>query len=84
MLNDGLTAVEVVIAVLAVLGFIGRVITSVHERRMAVQESRRYEEQRRADRERIVANQDRLIEQRRQERVIAAQQRGDAAEPQDR
>jgi hypothetical protein len=50
---------------------------------MAVQERRRYEEGRRADRERIIANQDRLIEQRRKERMTA-QQRGDAAETQDR
>ena len=83
MLDDGLTAAEVVIAFLAVLGFIGRVITSVRERRIAVQEGRRYEERRQADRERIIAHQDRLIEQRRKERMTA-QQRGDAAETQDR
>ena len=83
MLNDGLAAAEVVIAFLAVLGFIGRVITSVRERRIAVQERRRYEERRQADRERIIAHQDRLIEQRRKERMTA-QQRGDAAETQDR
>ena len=83
MLDDGLTAAEVVIAFLAVLGFIGRVITSVRERRIAVQEGRRYEERLQADRERIIAHQDRLIEQRRKERMTA-QQRGDAAETQDR
>lgn len=83
MLDDGLTAAEVVIAFLAVLGFIGRVITSVRERRIVVQERRSYEEGRQADRERIIAHQDRLIEQRRKERMTA-QQGGDAAETQDR
>jgi hypothetical protein len=83
MLDDGLTAAEVVIAFLAVLGFIGRVITSVKERRIALHERHRYEERRRADRERIIAHQDHLIEQRRKERMTA-QQRGDATETQDR
>jgi hypothetical protein len=55
MLHDGVTAAKVVIAVLAVAGFIGRVIAAGRERRMAVQERRRYEEQRQADRERIIA-----------------------------
>lgn len=54
---------------------------------MAVHERRRYAERRRADREpdreRIIADQDRLIEQRRRERMTA-QQRGDAVETQDR
>ena len=68
MLNDGLAAAEVVIAFLAVLGFIGRVITSVRERRIAVQEAVR------VARPRL---------ERRKERMTA-QQRGDAAETQDR
>jgi hypothetical protein len=76
MLHDGFTAVRVVIAVLAVAGFIGRVVTAVQERRNA-------EKRRKADRERIIAQQDRIIEERRQERLIA-QQRRDAAETQDR
>jgi hypothetical protein len=59
-----------------VAGFIGRVVTAVQERRDA-------EKRRKADRERIIAQQDRMVEQRRQERLIA-QQRRDGAETQDR
>jgi Flp pilus assembly protein TadB len=75
MLHDGVTAATWVIAFLGVAGFIGRVVTAVQERRKA-------EKRRKADRERIIAQQDRIIE-RRQERLIA-QQRRDAAETQDR
>jgi hypothetical protein len=74
MLHDGVTALRVVIAVLAVAGFIGRVIA-------AVQERRRDEEQRQADRERIIAEQDRIIEERRQERLIAQQRHDGDFEP---
>jgi hypothetical protein len=59
-----------------VAGFIGRVVTAVQERRDA-------EKRRKADRERIIAQQDRIVEERRQERLIA-QQRRDGAETQDR
>jgi hypothetical protein len=75
MLHYGVTAATWVVAFLGVAGFIGRVVTAVQERRNA-------EKQRKADRERIIAQQDRIIEQR-QERLIA-QQRRDAAETQDR
>ena len=61
---------------LGVAAFIGRVVTAVQERRNA-------EKRRKADRERIIAQQDRMVEVRRQERLIA-QQRRDAAETQDR
>jgi hypothetical protein len=75
MLHYGVTAATWVVAFLGVAGFIGRVVTAVQERRNA-------EKQRKADRERIIAEQDRIIE-RRQERLIA-QQRRDAAETHDR
>jgi hypothetical protein len=73
---DGFTAVKVVVASWAVFGFIGRVIAAGKERR-------EYEKRRVADRERIIAQQDRIAEERRQERLIA-QQRRDAPETQDR
>jgi hypothetical protein len=79
MLDDGITAAKVVIACLGVVGFTGRVITAVQERREA-------ERQRQADRERIIAQQDRNAARNaaeRQER-LSAQQRRDAAETQDR
>jgi hypothetical protein len=59
-----------------VASFIGRVVTAVQQRRNA-------ETRRKADRERIIAQQDRIVEERRQERLIA-QQRRDGAETQDR
>jgi hypothetical protein len=80
MLYYGITAAKVVLAFLGVVGFIGRVVTAVQERRDA-------EKQRLADRERIIAQQDRNAarnaEERRQEHIIA-QQRRDGAEAQDR
>jgi hypothetical protein len=75
MLHYGVTAATWVMAFLGVAGFSGRVVTAVQERRNA-------EKRRKADRERIIAQQDRVIE-RRQERLIA-QQRRDAAETPDR
>jgi hypothetical protein len=63
-------------AFLGVAGFIGRVVTAVQERRNA-------EKRRKADRERIIAQQDRIIQERGQERLIAQQRREDA-ETQDR
>jgi hypothetical protein len=79
VLPYGVGAVTWVMGLVGVAGFIGRVITVI----TAAQERRIYEKRRKADRERIIAQQDRLIEERRQERVIA-QQRRDAAETQDR
>ena len=76
MLHYGVTAATWVMAFLGVAGFSGRVVTAVQERRNA-------EKRRKADRERIIAQQDRNIEERRQERLIA-QQRRDAAEAPDR
>lgn len=75
MLHYGFTAATWVMAFLGVASFIGRVVTAVQERRNA-------EKRRKADRERIIAQQDRIIERRR-ERLIA-QQRRDGAETQDR
>jgi Flp pilus assembly protein TadB len=76
MLHYGVTTVTWVMAFLGVASFTGRVVTAVQERRNA-------EKRRKADRERIIAQQDRNIEERRQERPIA-QQRRDAAETKDR
>ena len=75
MLSHAITATKVVVAVLGVAGFVGRVVTAVRERRDT-------EKQRRADRARVIAQQDRNAEERRQERIIA-QERRDAAEAQD-
>ena len=76
MLHYGVTAATWVMAFLGVAGFIGRVVTAVQERRNA-------EKRRKADRERIIAQQDRIIQERGQERLIAQQRREDA-ETQDR
>jgi hypothetical protein len=79
VLYYGITVAKVVLAFFGVVGFIGRVITALQERRDA-------EKQRQADRERIIAQQDRNAArnaaERRQER-ISPQQRRDAAETQD-
>jgi predicted histidine transporter YuiF (NhaC family) len=64
MLGTGVNVTTVALALLAAAGIIGRIVTVVQEHRAR----REYEAQRRADRERIIAQQDRIAEMRRQER----------------
>ena len=66
MLDDVVNGVFIVMAFLGVAGFIGRVVTAIQERRDA-------EKRRQADRERIIAQQDRIAGERRQERIRAQQ-----------
>jgi predicted histidine transporter YuiF (NhaC family) len=64
VLSSGVNMITVALAFLAAAGVIGRIVTVVQEHRAR----REYEAQRQADRERIVAQQDRIAEMRRQER----------------